>query len=285
MFVGKPDDPTIHAGPPRASRGAGARRLTGPHSRSVGRGPRLIRGGVALYEASGWGIPAASAGSLYRAQGVGPPGRSAACWGTAPWNTIGIDRPFRRPSRLGTGISWTRSRNRVLLAPGIAQSLISARLLPLRDARPGIVVRVDILQAKWPHRRDLGNVATRFRPMEVGRIAGQNNHGARWIRFQRVRIELLTQSNVENTGDHGVDSILRVPVRHQLHTARYVDPDRIGARLRRMTDYNGEANRRWKRWERLPFDRFRQDRSEMGLSHLMGTRYIFMPLPVGCRLV
>jgi hypothetical protein len=60
-----------------------------------------------------------------------------------------------------------------------------------------------------------------------------------------------------------------VPVRHQLHTGRHLDPDHVRTGLRRLTDDDGEARRSWERRERFPINVFRQDRSEDSFTRLM----------------
>jgi hypothetical protein len=43
-----------------------------------------------------------------------------------------------------------------------------------------------------------------------------------------IGVELAAGTDVENAGDHRIDTILRVSVRHQLYAVRHSDPDRIG---------------------------------------------------------
>ena len=80
-----------------------------------------------------------------------------------------------------------------------------------------IVVRIQVFEAQRTDGRYLGDVLTGFCPMEVGRIAGQNNDAAGWIRFDLVAVELIPQADVEDARHDGVDSVLRVFVRHELH--------------------------------------------------------------------
>jgi hypothetical protein len=44
-----------------------------------------------------------------------------------------------------------------------------------------VILRVDVLEAKGPNCRHLRDVLTGSRPVEVGRIARQNDHAARRI--------------------------------------------------------------------------------------------------------
>lgn len=132
----------------------------------------------------------------------------------------------------------------------------------LRVVVSRIVFRADVFKAKRPNRRHLRDVLTGFRPVEMRRIAGQNNDATGRIRLQLIGVELIAQADVENAGDNCVDSILRVPVWHQLHAVGYSDPDRVGAGLRGLTDNDCQAGRRWERRKGLPVDVFGQDRSE-----------------------
>ena len=45
---------------------------------------------------------------------------------------------------------------------------------------PRIILRVDVFEAKRPDRGHLGDVLARFRPMKVGRVAGEDDYGAGW---------------------------------------------------------------------------------------------------------
>jgi hypothetical protein len=132
-----------------------------------------------------------------------------------------------------------------------------------------IVFCAEVFKAKRPDRRYLRDVFTGFRPVEMGRITGQNDDATGRIRLEFIGVELITQADVENAGYHGVNSILRVPVWHQLHTVRHFDPDGVGAGLRGMTDNHCQANRRRERREWFPIDVFRQDRSELVLARLV----------------
>jgi hypothetical protein len=108
--------------------------------------------------------------------------------------------------------------------------------------------RADVFKSEGSNRRHLLDVFTGFRPTEMGRIAGLNDNANVGIRLQLTRVELITQADVENAGDNWVDSILRMPVWHQL----YADPDRIRAGLGELTGNDGQSNRRWERREAVP---------------------------------
>jgi len=132
-----------------------------------------------------------------------------------------------------------------------------------------IVVRVDVFKPKRPNRRHLRDVLTGFRPVEMGRIAPQNDDASGRVRLQCGSVELIAQADVENTRDYCIDSVLRVSVGHQLNAVGYSDPDRVGSGLRGLTHDDSQADRRWERGEGLPIDVFGQDRFENVLAWLM----------------
>src|SRR5208282_646291 len=105
-----------------------------------------------------------------------------------------------------------------------------------------IVAGIQILEAQRTNRRYLGDVLTGLCPVEVIRIAWQNDDATRRIRLHLVAVELIAQANVENAGHDGVDSVLRVSVGHQLHAERHFHSDHVGAGLRRVTDKNGKTD-------------------------------------------
>jgi hypothetical protein len=76
-----------------------------------------------------------------------------------------------------------------------------------------IVVRIQVFEAQRTDGRHLGDVLTGFCPMEVRRIAGQNNDATGRIRLDLIAVELIAEADVEDTGLDGVDSILGVSVR------------------------------------------------------------------------
>ena len=105
--------------------------------------------------------------------------------------------------------------------------------------------------------------------MEVGRIARQHDEAFRRMRLQFTGVELISQADPKHVRCNGVDSIFRVPVRHQLHAVRHFDPDRVGPGLRGMTDDHREANRGRERREWRPIDVLRQRCSENVLPRLV----------------
>ena len=59
--------------------------------------------------------------------------------------------------------------------------------------------------------------------------AGDDAAGRTSLEF--ASIELIADADIENAGNHSVDPILRVTMRHQLYAMRHSDPDRIRAGL------------------------------------------------------
>src|SRR5256712_11183866 len=94
-----------------------------------------------------------------------------------------------------------------------------------------IIGGIKVFEAQRTNRRYLGDVLTGFCPVEVGRIAGQNDDAPGRIRLHLVAVELIAQADVENAGHDRVDSVLRVSVWHQLHAGGHFDPDHVGAGL------------------------------------------------------
>ena len=81
-------------------------------------------------------------------------------------------------------------------------------------AIPRIVFPIDVFKAKRPNRRHLRDVLAGFRPMEMGRVAGKNDHGAGWIGMQPLTVELITNPDVENAGNDSVEPIFGVSTSH-----------------------------------------------------------------------
>jgi hypothetical protein len=117
----------------------------------------------------------------------------------------------------------------------------------------------EVFESKRPHRGYLGDVLAGFRPVEMGRVARENDHGAGGIGFQLTRVEFITQSDIKDAGNHRVDSILRVLVRHQLLAVGHFNPDCVRTRPRGLTHDHGQPDGRWERQERFPIDIFGQD--------------------------
>src|SRR5437762_14166014 len=69
-----------------------------------------------------------------------------------------------------------------------------------------IVGGIQVFEAQRTNGRYLGDVLTGFGPVEVGRIAGQNDDAPRRICFHLVAVELIAQADVEHTRHDRVDS-------------------------------------------------------------------------------
>jgi len=108
---------------------------------------------------------------------------------------------------------------------------------------------------------------------------GQQEDATGRIRLQLIGVELIAQAYVENAGYNCVDSILRVPVWHQLHAVGYSHPHRVQAGLRGLTNDDRQAGRGWKRGEGFPVDVFGQDRSENAFTGVVRLSDIFVVLP------
>jgi hypothetical protein len=80
--------------------------------------------------------------------------------------------------------------------------------------------------------------------VEMGRVARENDYGAGRIGFHLTRVEFITQSDIKDAGNNGVDSILWVLVRHQLLAVGHFDPDCVRAGLRGLPNDDGEPDGR-----------------------------------------
>src|ERR1700728_156363 len=172
----------------------------------------------------------------------------------------------------------------VMLLPNRASR--KARKCLLRVVVSWIVVRADVFKPKRPNRGHLRYVLTGFRPMEMGRIARQNDDASWRICLQLFRIELLAQADVENARDYCIDTVFRVPVRHQLNAMGHSNPDGVGSGLQGLTHDDSQADRMWERREGLPVDVFGQDRFENVLTWLMRCNHTLLwSRHDGCSLV
>src|SRR5690349_14516580 len=79
----------------------------------------------------------------------------------------------------------------------------------------------------------------------MGRVTRENDHVAGRIGFQLTRVEFITQSDIKDAGNHGIDSILWVLVRHELLAVGRFDPDCVRAGLRGLTHDDGQPDGRW----------------------------------------
>jgi hypothetical protein len=69
------------------------------------------------------------------------------------------------------------------------------RPLP-RAVIPRIVFRAKVFQSKRPDRCYLRDVLAGFPPVEMVRVARENDHGAGRIGFELTRVEFITQSDM-----------------------------------------------------------------------------------------
>src|SRR5215472_10637852 len=109
--------------------------------------------------------------------------------------------------------------------------------------------------------------------MEVPRIAGKDDDRAGWISGEGVTIERITQTNVENARDNRVNTVFRMPMRHQLCTKRRFHTNDVWPRLRRIAHDNCQLYAGRERSKRLPVDVFRKNRYESVLAGLMLSAY------------
>jgi hypothetical protein len=79
----------------------------------------------------------------------------------------------------------------------------------------------------------------------------------------------MTQSDIKNAGNHGIDSILRVLMRHQLLAVGHFNPDCVGTAIRGPTHDDSQPDGRWERRERFPIFIFGQDAFENLLPELV----------------
>jgi hypothetical protein len=105
-----------------------------------------------------------------------------------------------RAGRDGSGLGRRRGSRRVFFCLAVASG---------RNPQPNrgdsrsvsrIVLRVLVLEAKRTNRSYLGDVFAGLRPMEVPRIAGQNDDAATRIRLDLIAVESIAQADLENAG-------------------------------------------------------------------------------------
>jgi hypothetical protein len=121
--------------------------------------------------------------------------------------------------------------------------------------------------------------------MEMGRIAGQDEHASWRVRLQLIGVELIAQAYVENAGYNCVNSILRVTVWHQFRAVGRSNPNRVGPGLRGMTDNGGQEDRRWKRCEGFPVDIFGEDGCKDIFARLVGSNVALPCFHHGCSFL
>ncbi len=147
-----------------------------------------------------------------------------------------------------------------------------------------IVFRVEVFQSERAYRGDLRDVLAGFRPVEMVRVAGENDYGAGRIGFELTRVEFITQSDIKDAGNHGIDAILRVLVRHQLRAVGRFDPDGVRAGLRGLAHDDGQQDAGRKLRERFPIDIVRQDSFEDVLPELVRPDIALLRTLCGRRL-
>jgi hypothetical protein len=114
---------------------------------------------------------------------------------------------------------------RAEFATGIAMILAVAESLRAPSARgvqsgdrlmvpTRIILGIQILETERPNRRYLGDVLARFRPVEMGCVAGEYDDASWWKGLDFVGVELITEADVEHARHDGIDAIFRMPVRH-----------------------------------------------------------------------
>jgi len=102
-----------------------------------------------------------------------------------------------------------------------------------------IVAEIHVIDAQRTDSRYLGDLLTRLCPVEMGRVAGQNDDATGRISLHLIAVELVAETDVENARQDRVDTILRVPVRHEFHAGRHFDPYRVRARRRGLRRTEG----------------------------------------------
>src|SRR5271156_3040590 len=155
-----------------------------------------------------------------------------------------------------------------MMSPFLMSLLASPKVIRL-ELVSRIVFRVEVFQPKRSQRGYLRDVLAGFRPVEMGRVAGENDHGAGRIGFELARVEFITHSDIKDAGNYGIDSILRVLVRHQLRAVWRFDSDGVRGGLRGLTHDDGQQDARRERRERFPIDIVGQDGLENTLPELM----------------
>src|SRR5215475_1687320 len=97
----------------------------------------------------------------------------------------------------------------------------------------GVIGTVCVFETQRPNCRNLRDILARLRPVEMPRTAGKYYDRARWVRGERVAIECMAQTDVENTRDNRVDTVFRMPMRHQLCTHRRLHTNDVWPGFRR----------------------------------------------------
>jgi hypothetical protein len=86
-----------------------------------------------------------------------------------------------------------------------------------------IVLWINIVQPQWAYRIYLRDVFTGFCPMEMCRVAGENDDAARREPGKLVSFKRLAATNIEHSGHHGVNSVFLMAVRGHNDAKRHFD--------------------------------------------------------------
>jgi hypothetical protein len=80
------------------------------------------------------------------------------------------------------------------------------RLLRLVVSR--IVSRAEVFHRERPDGRYLRDVLAGFRPVKMGSVSRENDHGTGRIGLQFIGVEFIAQSDMKDAGNYGINSIL-----------------------------------------------------------------------------
>src|SRR5579863_1468569 len=84
----------------------------------------------------------------------------------------------------------------------------------------GIISSVFVFHAQRTDGADLRHILARLRPVEVPRVARQNDNSAGWMGLEFFGLEPIAEADIEDPGHDRINSILRVFMRHELHAGR-----------------------------------------------------------------
>src|SRR5260370_19775221 len=100
--------------------------------------------------------------------------------------------------------------------------------------------------------------------MEVEGIARQHKHAARRICLQAICVEPGAEADGEDAGHNGVDAVLGVLVRHELHAGGHLDADNVGTWLRGLTARRTEDGNAGKGFQTMSSGRIDWKRASPG---------------------
>src|ERR1700749_1550917 len=103
----------------------------------------------------------------------------------------------------------------------------------------------------------------------MGSVARKNDDRAGRVGFPLTGVEFVTQPDIKDSGNYGVDAILWVLVRHKLRAVGRFHPDGVGSVRRGLAYYDGQADGGRECRERLPINIVRQDGFENVLTRLV----------------